>query len=155
MRCAALAALAACGDDIPGPSTGAPYAIVDKLAGYQRRMFADDAALAAFASGVTPDTFTLTLHTFTDGVAGSIFVRERRDGAWWSSSPSPGTIVDETPRIEPACDGCHDDHAEALGAFTLAALREAAVRDRTARIDCPRDGTEPCDADVYRTFDFR
>jgi hypothetical protein len=151
-RSAALVVASACGVDpaLP-PSRGGPFAIVEKLADYERHVAIDD--LAAFVAG-EPASFTVTMTTFTKQRQDAIFIREYRDGDWYSSSPSPGVIVDDVPRIEPACDGCHAQYAERLGMFTLPALREAALVDRTARITCPEEPTAPCDAAVYRELVF-
>lgn len=145
-----LAAVMACSTPPDEPA----YAIVTKLAAYERHMAIDRDAGIRFAAGEMPDRFTVTMTTFSAGRQDSIFIRERRDGAWYSSSPSPGVIVDETPRIEPACDGCHADHAESLGMFTLHAVREASRLGLVARIECLADPTEPCDTAVYRDLRF-
>jgi hypothetical protein len=145
---------AACGDDpVELPSQGGPFVIVEKLV-VDRHVAVDEAAFAAFATGEEPASFTITMTVYTDDGLDAIFHRERRDGAWFSSSPSQGVIIDDTPSIEPACDGCHADNAEELGMFTLPALREAAVRDATGRIACPEEGTVPCDVAVYRDVAF-
>jgi hypothetical protein len=143
--------LASCGTESREP---APFAIVDKLGGYQRRMFLDEESAGAFAGDALPARFVVTMTTAGDG-AGAIFVREYRDGVWWSSSPTPGTFVYGEPRIEPGCDDCHRDHAETIGMFTSHAAMESVRRGQTAYIACPQDGTTPCDAATYRAIDWR
>ena len=109
---------------------------------------------AAFAAGELPPTFRITMRQFVAGEPNAIFHRDYDAGTWLSSSPSPGVIVDETPRVEPQCDGCHADFAESIGMFTLPALFEAAARDVTARITCAETGTTPCEQSVYRELAF-
>jgi hypothetical protein len=155
MRWVVLAAVLGCSaEPAEPPSRGGPYAIVTKLAGYERHMMIDPPGFAAFAAGEQPGTFVVTMHTLTRGRLDAIFRREYRAGVWYSSSPSPDVIVDEIPRIAPQCDGCHADHAEAIGMFTLPAIREAALVDRSAEIACPVEGTTPCEAGVYRDLRF-
>ena len=145
----AAIALVACGE----PSGPSPFAIVRKLDGYERQMILDDRGLDAFARAEPPSAYTVTLETFTNGEPGSIFVRELRDGAWWSSSPSPGTFVYGEPRIEPGCDDCHAQ-AELPGMFTFYTAREAVARGSTALIVCAAADTEPCSAATYRDIEW-
>jgi hypothetical protein len=155
VRWVVLAAVLGCSaEPVEPPSRGGPFAIVTKLGGYERQMMIDPSGFAAFAAGELPGTFVVTMHTFTRDRLAAIFRREYRAGVWYSSSPSPDVIVDEVPRIAPQCDGCHADHAEAIGMFTLPAIRESALVDRTAEIACPVEGTTPCETGVYRDLRF-
>ena len=137
-----------------GAPDDSPLVIVRKLDGYERHMLLDEAARAGFAQPEAPAAYKVTMETFTNGAPGSIFVRELRDGAWWSSSPSPGTLVYGDPRIEPGCDDCHALYADPPGIFTFHALREAAARGATAVIECAAAGTEPCSVATYRALQW-
>src|SRR5262245_39420007 len=119
MRIAIAGLFAACGEPTPEP---VPFAIVAKLDGYERHVAIDRDGHAAFAACEMTDGFGVTMTARNSpGGPDAVFVREYRGGDWYSSSPSPGVIVGDEPRIEPACNGCHDDFAEALGMFTLPA----------------------------------
>lgn len=160
MRFATVALLVACTSDpqLPPPtppSQGGPFAIVYKLENYERHVTVDANSLVAFAAGIEPASFRITMTTYLRGTQDAIFHREYlADGTWLSSSPSPGIIIDDTPSVEPACDGCHADFAESIGMFTLHALRAAAVVDTTATISCEEAGTTPCPTSVYRDVAF-
>src|SRR5687768_7800566 len=103
MRHALTIVLAACGGTATTPeppSRGGPFVIVDKLE-VQRQIELDETAFAAFAGGEQPTTFLVTMTVFKGEARDeldAIFHREYRDGVWFSSSPSEGVIVDETPR---------------------------------------------------------
>jgi hypothetical protein len=131
-----------------------PLVIVRKLDGYERHMMLDEAGRAAFARSAVPTSYIVTMETFTHDAPGSIFVRELRDGAWWSSSPSPGTFVYGEPRIEPGCDDCHAQFADPPGMFVFFAAREAVARGATAVIECAAAGTDPCIAATYRELQW-
>jgi hypothetical protein len=144
-----------CGTDAVPPVESVPFVVVHKLEGHERHIGIDRPAYDQLAAGIAPTDFTVTMRTtYTIGIPDAIFIREYRDGVWYSSSPSPDVIVDDTPRIESACDNCHATHAESLGWFTRPAALEAAPLGAIVHIDCPEAGTTPCDVAVYRDLQF-
>jgi hypothetical protein len=117
--------------------------------------YLDERGLAVFATGEPVTDFAVTLVTYTAGKEDSVFVRDYRAGVWWSSSPTPHTVVYGEPRVDPDCNACHAEHAATLGMFTAFAAREAIAQDRTAFLTCPGEPVTPCDVATYRDLRWR
>ncbi len=139
--------------DPPSGELGRPllhYATIARNDGSFRRFLVSGDALAPIEPGrPLPDGTAIAMETFY-GPAGrsTVFVKEKRGGAWLYGSFEPGRPDWTGIKAKTVCHACHIDAAEDL-TFTLPSLAAFRGTRSPQRFLCDRPGRTRCDAALY------
>jgi hypothetical protein len=147
-------ALAALQDEEPAfVDLGRPlvhYATIARNDGAFRRLWIDEASLAAVEAGKPmPDGTTIAMETFygPDRRA-TVFAKVKQGENWLYGSFEPGAPDWTGLKSRTVCHACHIDAAEDL-TFTLPVIARFRRDRQVVRFLCDESGRVPCDAALY------
>jgi hypothetical protein len=126
------------------------YATVARSDGSFRRMWIDEASLAAARPGAPlPDGTRIAMETFYGAdKAATVFIKEKRQGQWLYGSFEPGAPDWAALKSRTVCHSCHID-AEADLTFMLPVIAKFRDSRTPIRLVCAESGRVPCPPALY------